>query len=86
MNVFIRPNICEFFQSKYICTFIRDCQKLYFCTVEEDDLSSCTGAWGRGWWLACFILHDDIFPTLQLIIICYETEESVRKKKLSLPQ
>ena len=29
--------------------------------------------------LACFILPDEIFQTLQLTIICYETKESVRK-------
>ena len=30
--------------------------------------------------VACFSLPDDIFLTLQLTIICYETKESVRKK------
>ena len=32
--------------------------------------------------VACFILHDDHYQTLQLTIICYQTKESVRGKKL----
>ena len=34
--------------------------------------------------LACFILHDDHYQTLQLTIICYRIKESVRKKKIEL--
>ena len=34
--------------------------------------------------LACFILNDDIFQTLQLLIICYETKGSVGGKKVEL--
>ena len=33
--------------------------------------------------LACFILPDDIFQILQLPIVCYETQESVREKKFN---
>ena len=36
------------------------------------------------WSLACFILHDDHNQTLRLTIICYETKESNRRKKLEL--